>query len=315
MLAIGVDIGGTSIKVSAVNENGKVLNKFVIPVNKEESQDETIDNLIKEINSYIENNDFKGKISGIGLGIPGSVDTATGEVIYCSNLGWKYLPIVKKIKEGTNLEVKITNDANAAALAESKFGVGKIYKDIVMITIGTGIGGGIIIDNKLYEGFEGKGAELGHVTLIMDGLPCGCGRKGCFEKYASATALINQTKEAMEKNKDSLLNEVAKEEGKVNGKVAFIAAKKGDKVANQVIDQYVKYLSEGLLNICNVFRPQCIVLSGGIANQGEYLITKVIRYMESYNFGYPFSPKTSIKIAEVGYDSGIIGAASLFFQN
>ena len=214
-----------------------------------------------------------------------------------------------------NLPVKITNDANAAALGEKVFGAGKKYNNVVMITLGTGVGSGIIIDGKIYEGLNGKGAEIGHSCLIMDGIPCTCGRKGCLEMYASATALVRQTKEAMELNKDSLLWEESKKQGKVSGRTAFEAAKKGDKTANEVVDNYVKYLSEGLLNVCNIFRPDCIVLSGGIANQGDYLINKVKDYCKKFDYGYPNSPVTEIKVAEIGYDSGIIGAACLFLNH
>ena len=213
------------------------------------------------------------------------------------------------------MPVKITNDANAAALGEKVFGAGKKYQNVVMITLGTGVGSGIIIDGKIYEGLNGKGAEIGHSTLYVDGLPCTCGRNGCFEMYASASALIRQTKEAMEKDKKSLLWAEAKENnGKVSGRTAFYAAQKGDETANKVVDNYVKYLSEGLLNVCNIFRPECIVLSGGIANQGDYLLRKVKTYCEKYDYGYPNSPVTQIEIAEIGYNSGIIGAACLILN-
>ncbi len=182
-----------------------------------------------------------------------------------------------------------------------------------MITLGTGVGGGIVIDGKLYEGTDGKGAELGHTSLIYNGLPCSCGRKGCLEMYASATALIRQTKEAMKNDKNSLLWNEVKILDDVNGKTVFDAAKKGDKTSEAVIDQYVSYLGEGLLNMCNIFRPECIVLSGGIAKQGKLLTDKLTKYMEAQGYGYPYAPKTEIAIANLGYNSGIIGAASLLF--
>lgn len=314
MISIGIDIGGTSIKGAAVDSTGKIYETYCMPIVKGDSQDKIIEDLINATKEYISSHDLDGKINGIGIGIPGTIDSTNGIVTYSANLKWKELHVVEKFEKGINLPVRITNDANAAALGEAVFGAGKKYQNMVMITLGTGVGGGVVIDGKLFEGNLGKGAELGHTTLVYNGLPCGCGRRGCFEQYASATALIRITEEKMEQNKDSLMWEVKEKEGKVNGKVAFTAAKMGDKAANEVVDQYVEYLSEGLLNICNVFRPNCIVLSGGIANQREYLVDKVVKYCEKYEYGYPFAPKTEIKIAELGYESGIIGAACLMLN-
>ena len=315
MIAIGIDIGGTSIKYAAVDSTGKVFVKETQDFINGESQDVTINKLIDNIIDYIDKFNLNDKVVGIGLGIPGSIDSKAGVVTYSNNLHWQELHIVEMFNKKINLPVKITNDANAAALGEKVFGAGKKYNNVVMITLGTGVGSGIIIDGKIYEGLNGKGAEIGHSCLIMDGIPCTCGRKGCLEMYASATALVRQTKEAMELNKDSLLWEESKKQGKVSGRTAFEAAKKGDKTANEVVDNYVKYLSEGLLNVCNIFRPDCIVLSGGIANQGDYLINKVKDYCKKFDYGYPNSPVTEIKVAEIGYDSGIIGAACLFLNH
>ena len=315
MISIGIDIGGTSIKGAAVNNKGKVFDKFVLPIEELGNQDATIEALIHIVKDYLANNKFEEEIVGIGLGIPGSIDSKNGICSYSNNLKWENLHIVEKFNEQIDLPVKITNDANAAALGECFFGAGRTAKDMVMITLGTGVGSGIICNGQIYEGLNGKGAEIGHSSLIYDtGLLCTCGRRGCFEMYASATALIRQTKEAMELDKNSLLWKEAEKEGKVNGKVPFNAAKNGDATAIKVIDKYIEYLSEGLLNVCNIFRPEIIVLSGGIANQGDYLIDRVKAYCEKYDFGYPNSPRTEIKIAEIGYDSGIIGAASLFFK-
>lgn len=310
MINIGIDIGGTSIKGAAVDETGKIYDKFVLPIEKHDNQDDIMDKLVRMTKNYIKDNKFDN-IHGIGLGIPGSIDSVNGIVSYSNNLRWKELHVVERFKKDFNCPIRITNDANAAALGEAKFGAGKKYKDIVMITLGTGVGSGIIINGKIVEGLNGKGAELGHSLLVMDGLICTCGRRGCFEMYASATALIRQTTEAMALDPNSLMHDEAEKQGKINGLVPFNAAKKGDITATRVIEQYVKYLSEGLLNVCNIFRPECIVLSGGIANQGDYLIDKVVKYCESFDYGYPHSPKTEIKVAELGYESGIIGASCL----
>lgn len=314
MNILGIDIGGTSIKGAIVSDKGEIItDKFSLPIVKGEEQTITINKLVKLVEDFLAANKAI-KISGIGIGIPGSLDTEKGVVDYSNNLRWKNLKIVEIFKKTFDLPIKISNDANVATLGEAYFGAGKMYKNIVMITLGTGVGGGVVIDGKLFEGYLGKGTELGHTTLVYDGLPCSCGRKGCLETYASATALIRQTKEAMTKNKKSKLWDEVSSIDEVNGKTVFDAMRKGDKVAAQVVDQYISYLAEGLLNFCNIFRPECIVLSGGIAKEGDFLTDKLTKYMEAQNFGYPYAPKTEIKIANLGYNSGIIGAASLLMN-
>ena len=208
----------------------------------------------------------------------------------------------------------MANDANAAALGEATFGSAKNERNVVMITLGTGVGSGFLIDGKLYCGEHGHGAELGHHVIVVDGLECSCGRKGCYEMYASATALIRQAKEAIEKNPDSKLALYAKQGKEVDGKLIFETCKEGCTTAEAVINQYVKYLCEGLINICNIFRPTSIVLSGGIANQGSFLVDKVVAYMEKENYGYLPKTKVDIKVASLGYNSGIIGAACLLLK-
>ena len=182
-----------------------------------------------------------------------------------------------------------------------------------MITLGTGVGGGIVINKNLYNGYLGMGAELGHMVIEMDGKECGCGRKGCFEAYASATALIRETKLAMSLHPESLMHQVASELGLVDAREAFPAEARGDKYAKEVVNDYVKFLSEGLLNYCNILRPNIIVLSGGVANEGENLLGRVRNYMKSFSWGMKKMPEVQIEKASLGYDSGKIGAAALYF--
>ena len=310
MAILGIDIGGTSIKGGLVYRFGQVDKLFSLPIDKSLSQDEQIKALINIIKETYKDDDFEG----IGLGIPGAIDNTLGVVMYSNNLKWENLEIGKMLKRAfPGKKIAMTNDANAAALGEAKFGSAKNEQNVVMITLGTGVGGGIIINGKLYEGNHGRGAELGHQVVVLDGIPCTCGRKGCFEQYASATALINQAKAAIKENPECKLALSAKNGEEVNGKLIFETAKAGCTTAQKVVDNYVKYLSEGLINICNVFRPSSIVLSGGIANEGDYLINKVIAYMEKEHYGYLPEMKVNIKIASLGYNSGIIGAASLLY--
>ena len=248
------------------------------------------------------------------MGVPGLIDSTNGIVTFSGNLKWSNLPLKEMLEEGLGLPVKITNDANAAALAEAKFGSGYKYRSFIMLTLGTGIGSGIFVDGKLYEGNLGKGAEFGHSLLVMDGRLCSCGRRGCLEAYASATALVKDTKEMMEKHKDSLLWKVSEKYEGVNAKVPFEAAKMGDIYAQELVDNYVKYLSEGLLNYFNTFRPEAVILSGGIAEEGKYLIKKIQKYCQEHDYGIKLCPPVDIIKSSVGYDSGKIGAAALFMN-
>ena len=310
MAILGIDIGGTSIKGGLVYRYGQVDKLFSLPIDKSLSQEEQINALINKIKETYHDNEFEG----IGLGIPGAIDNTLGVVMYSNNLKWENLEIGKMFRHNfPGKKIAMTNDANAAALGEAKFGSAKNEQNVVMITLGTGVGGGIIINGKLYEGNHGRGAELGHQVIVLDGIPCSCGRKGCFEQYASATALIRQAEEAIKENPGCKLALKAKNGEELNGKAVFDAEREGCTTAKKVIENYVKYLSEGLINICNVFRPSSIVLSGGIANEGDYLINKVVAYMEKEHYGYLPEMKVNIKIASLGYNSGIIGAASLLY--
>ena len=314
MIAIGIDIGGTSIKGAAVDSNGRVYETFSMPFIKGEVGEVTIRKLAEIVKEYISAHKLENKIAGIGIGSPGTLDVKNGVVNYANNLGWNDLHVADIMHEILPYPVRLTNDANAASLGEAKYGAGKAYETIIMLTLGTGVGGGIIINGKLFEGNEGKGGELGHEVIVVDGEPCTCGRRGCLETYASATALIRETKKAMYANKRSLLWEICPEIELVSGKTPFEAAKQGDIVANKVLDNYVKYLGEGILNFCNTFRPNVIVLSGGVANAGKFLFDKLNKYVEDRYYGYKSTPAVKIVPAELGYDSGKIGAAALFFK-
>ena len=313
MIAVGIDVGGTSIKGATINNKGEVLDRFSLPTDKAAKPEEIIGKLCDLVNETLQNHHYEDKIAGIGIGIPGSFNKETGVIVNCPNLPtWKDFNLKKFMEERTKLYVKLVNDADAAALAEAKFGVGKQYNYLLMITLGTGVGGGIVINKELYNGYLGLGGELGHMVIELDGKLCGCGRHGCFESYASATALINQTREAMEQHPESLLHKVVEELGILDARAAFLAEKQGDKVAAEVVRNYVKYLSEGLLNYCNILRPQIIVLSGGVANEGENLLGRVREYMKLHNYGMPKMPEVEIRQASLGYDAGKIGAAALY---
>ena len=310
--SVGIDIGGMSIKGGIVNENGKIiaLDRVITARNAEKD----IENIARLVNGLLEKQNISvSDIKGVGIGCPGAINSKSGVVEVLPNLNWYNVEIVNILKKKLNADVKITNDANAAALAEYKFGAAKNYDSCVMFTLGTGVGGAYIENGKILEGNLGKGAELGHATLVLDGIPCTCGRNGCIERYVSATALIGQTKAAMLKDKRSLLWEiVGGDVEKVEGKTAFTAAAAGDKCAKSVVDTYIKYLSESMMTMINIFRPQAFILGGGVSGAGKVLIDGTNKYCEKFYYGYKGAPVPEILIATLGNDAGIIGAASLF---
>ena len=316
MTVIGIDVGGTTIKGAAVTSEGKMYKTFTVPVSKYEKGVEVMERLAQAVNDYIaENKDEIGTVEGIGMGIPGVIDSKKGIVCASANLPlWTDLNVKEIIEKLTGLPVRVSNDANAAALGEVRFGAGDNCETAIMLTLGTGVGCGVVLNGQLFEGNEGKGAELGHSTLILGGRKCGCGRKGCFEAYASASGLIYDTEQMIEKHPESKMKKIAIQFGKVNGRVAFKAAREyEDPWAIKVVDQYISYLGEGLLNICNIFRPNLIILSGGVANEGDYLIERVQEYIKERDYGYKNSPEVKVVQGKLGYDSGKIGAAALFF--
>ncbi len=309
LYSIGVDIGGMNIKVGIVNVDGVILQQCRKPTDK--TPNECINNIIQQINYLLQNNNLTTKdIRGIGIGCPGAVSSDKGLVDFLPNLGWYNVPLVKILSEAFSVPVAIANDASVAVLAEATFGVAKNYNNCLMLTLGTGVGGGIVIGKKLYDGGFGRGGELGHITLDLNGEPCSCGRRGCVETFVSATALIKQTKKAMNDNNNSVMwQDCEGDIDNVSGKTAFECAKKGDKSAQKVVDNYVKYLSESMMSLLNVFRPEVFILGGGISLQGEYLTDKITEYCEKFNYGYKSAPKTRILCASLGNDAGIIGAS------
>lgn len=311
MYSIGIDIGGMSIKIGLVDDNGNILKKSVIKTTG--SVDDIVYNIAEQINEILASCNIEEKdLLGIGVGCPGAVSSKEGVIDYMPNLSWSNVPLVDLLKKFFNTKIVISNDANVAALAEAKYGVSKDVDNSIMFTLGTGVGGGIIIDRKLYEGLGSKGAELGHVTLFLGGKPCSCGRNGCVECYVSATALIGQTKEAMIDDPNSLMwGLVDNNIENVNGETAFKGEKLGDLTAKKVVDNYIMYLSESMMNMFNVFRPDMFVIGGGISNQGESLIEKIRDYCEKFDYGYKKAPRPLIKIAKFKNDAGIIGASAL----
>ena len=278
MYYIGIDLGGTNAAAGVVDKDGKILAKASTPTNAKQGTDAIIKAIVTAANEALAKSGLTlDKIEGIGIGTPGTLDVEKGIVEYAANLGFENTPLAKLVGEHfPGKPVYIENDANVAGLAEAVAGAAKGTTDSVIITLGTGVGGGIIIGGKIYSGFNGRGGEIGHIVIMMDGWPCSCGRRGCWEAYASVTGLIKLTKQEMEKDKDSIMWELAKE--KVSGRTAFDAMRRGDKTAKYVVDTYLKYVATGIVDVINMLQPEVLSIGGGISKEGDTLLLPIIDY-------------------------------------
>ncbi len=312
---IGIDVGGMSIKCALLDEYGKISARKTIVTDTNKDGLQIIDDIAKMVNSIIEETSLKVEdISGVGLGFPGSVYDEKGEVRYCCNINMIRTPVVKVLKEKTRIKnIKISNDANCAVLGETYFGAAKGAKDVLLVTVGTGIGTGIIVDGRLLRGNRSAGAEGGHITINIGGVECGCGKKGHFEAYASTTALIEQTQKTAQKHPESILNEIIKKDG-LDGKTLFKAMECDDKAAISTFKRYIKYLGTGLVNLANIFYPEIIIIGGGISKEGDKLILPLQRYVSKNVYGAKFNPKIKVVAAELKNDAGIVGAAALTME-
>lgn len=312
MYYIGIDLGGTNIAAGIVDEKGTVIRKDSIPTFREREYPEILKDMAMLALKLIDDEGLNLEdIKSIGIGSPGIADNKNGILIYANNLKFRNVPMREEIQKYIDLPVYIENDANCAALAESVAGAAKDAEHSITITLGTGVGSGVIINKRLYSGFNGAGAEIGHMTIIVDGKQCTCGRRGCWEVYASATALIEQAKEAAKSNPDSMINKLVEGDlSRLNAKIPFDAARQGDKTAETVVKRYIKYIGEGITNVINIFYPQVIVIGGGISKEGEYLLKPLRQYVYDNVYAKDVQ-QTDIRIAEMGNDAGIVGAAML----
>lgn len=309
---IGIDIGGSYIKSGIVGYDGEVVVKAKTPTPIDMGVGAVIDTIKKlSVKLMSEAGLTAEKIIGMGIGSAGAVDKQRGEVCFAANLVMERVPLASLVEEQVGLPVKIANDANCACIGEWKFGNGVGLSDMILVTLGTGVGGGIIVDNKLMEGNCGAGGEIGHMLLYKGGRRCSCGRQGCFEAYASGTALVQQTIEAMQKDRKTKLWKVLDESKMITPKIIFEMSQK-DKLAKKIVDDYIVNVSEGLVDLCNIFRPQAIIIGGGLSAQGDNLIKPVGEYVNANIFAKDSTPRVEILQAKLGSDAGVIGAASLF---
>ena len=306
---IGIDIGGMSIKGIIIDSEGEVYCQGNIVTGWQNGGGAMCRNIKELTEDMLERGKIDRKeIVGVGVGCPGMIDSKNGVVIFAGNLNLRNYPLADMLHTILGFPIKVTNDANAAALGEATFGAGKNYSDSILITLGTGVGGGIIINGELFEGFNSAGAELGHMVIEANGNRCTCGRRGCFEAYSSASALIKKTREVMEDNPDSEMWRSYNLDT-VNGKTAFEYPE--DHAAKGVIDWYLKYLACGITNLANIFRPQVIMLGGGVSEEGERLTKPLQQRGGAQIFGgAEFSPVQIVK-ATLGSRAGAFGAATL----
>ncbi len=319
MYYIGIDLGGTNIAAGVVDENHRIIKKASVPTGATRPADEiTADIAALCRRVATEAGITIGDVEYIGIATPGSAKCDTGEILYANNLPFSNYNMSEKLSSmlGEEKRVYIENDANAAAKAESVAGAAKGTDYSVMITLGTGVGGGIIINGQVYTGFNYAGAELGHIVIKKGGRPCSCGRRGCWETYSSATGLVKTTREKIEEcrrtGRKTVMEEmIGGDLSRVSGRTAFAAKRRGDEAASEVVEEYINDLVCGLVNIINIFQPNVLSIGGGISGEGDYLLDMLPEKVFAETYSRGDTPQCKLKIAELGNDAGIIGAAAL----
>ena len=313
MYRIGVDLGGTNISVGVVDEDFNIIGRGKTKTNSPRPAEEIFEDIAKCISMAADDAGISlDDVNVIGVGTPGSVNDETGYIDYSNNLRFDKVPAKQMLEELTGKPCFFANDASCAALGELYAGAGKGCKNLIAITLGTGVGSGIVIDGKVFRGANSAGGEIGHTVINVNGAECTCGRKGCWESYASATALIAQTKHAMKENPESKMwNCAGNDIESVNGRTAFDAMRMGDEAAKAVVDKYIYYVAVGIINVINVFQPDVLCVGGGICNEGETLLAPIRKYVVEERYSKYAQKQTEICKAQLGNDAGIIGAAML----
>lgn len=313
MYRAGIDLGGTNIKAGIVDETQKIIIEASVPTRTERPYREVAADMAQLVKDLAEKAKIpEEELSGVGIGSPGTIDAGEGVVVYSNNFGWVNVPLATELKRYFTCPIKISNDANCAALGEVKAGAAREIKNAVLLTLGTGVGGGVILDGKVFEGAHAGGTELGHTSLVLGGELCTCGRRGCVEAYVSATALIRDARRAAALNPASALNRLCGNDlNNMDGKTPFDAAEAGDAAAEKVVGDYLFYLGETITDFVNIFRPDVVLLSGGVCNQGERLTEPLNRYIRGKCFGGERAFVPPVRCAVLGNCAGIIGAANL----
>lgn len=313
--SLGIDIGGTNIAAGVVDENYNIICQSKVKTCSDREYTAVLEDIVSAGKIAVENAGMTMKdMQWVGLGCPGTCNLDTGYVEYANNLHWTNVPLRAYVEQALGIPAYIENDANAAALGEFFAGAAKGSQNAIIITIGTGLGAGIIIDGKLFSGSNYAGAEIGHTVIYVDGEQCTCGRKGCFEAYSSVTALVKFTKRYMEQYPDSLMKGIAEKEGKVSGRTAFVAAKQGDQAGIKVVELFIKNLACGIINTINVFQPDILCIGGGVSNEGDNLLIPLKKYVSNEIYSKNSRKNTEIVACKLGNSAGLIGAALLGYQ-
>ncbi len=314
MFYVGIDLGGTNIAGGVLDENLKIIKKGSVPTGGSRHYSAIVKDmamLIKKL--LVQAGVSDSEVDSIGIGSPGTCDREKGVLLYTNNINFNDVPLRAEMQKYIQLPVYIENDANCAALGESMAGAARGVPDSITVTLGTGVGGGIILDEKVYTGFNGMAGEIGHIVIKHKGELCTCGRKGCWEAYASATALIRQTINAAKEHPESIINRLVDGDlSRVDAKTAFDAMRQDDAVGKRIVNEYISYVGEGIVDLINIFQPSRLVLGGGISKEGETILVPLreIARKDSY-FGEGDIAHTEIVAAELGNDAGIVGAAML----
>lgn len=308
---IGIDFGGTAIKAGVVDADYQIIAKGSIATRADHDFMKTVAEIAKlsgdvAAQAGLSMDDF----SSVGIGCPSFIHPDTGRLVFVNNTNWVNVPLREELQKQLNKDVFVENDANCAVIGEALAGAAKGQKNVLLITLGTGVGSGLIINGKLFPGCDNMGAELGHTPFIAHGELCTCGIRGCFEAYASVTALIRQTLAAMDSDPSSMMHQYANAHGnRVTGRTAFDCARLGDASAKKVVDTYMDYIANGIGGFINIFRPDVVLIGGGISNEGDYLMDPINERLGQYVLAYDMIGAPKITAATLGNDAGIIGAA------
>ncbi len=310
---LGIDLGGTNIVAGVVDERYQIVQKSQRPTHLKRTFEEIVaDMAAAALDALSSAGLTKEDVSYVGIGVPSSVNPKTHRVVFANNLGWKNADVIGEFQKSWNLPVYMANDADCAALGECFAGAGKEYDSLLMITRGTGVGGGVVLNNKLFLGGDGVGLEPGHTVLVHDGFLCTCGQRGCLEAYASVTALIRQSVDMMMVYPHSLMwEECGHDLNRVEGRTAFAAARRGDLAGQTVVDQYIRYLSSGLASMVTLLRPRAVIVGGGVSNAGDDLMAPLKKQVYEKIYAGDILPPPEVLPAKLGNDAGIIGAALL----
>lgn len=308
---LGIDLGGTNIALGILDENYNLIHKMSLSTKSERNFSEIVMDISLSAKNFAKDHEIY-ELEFVGVGVPGTIEPKTGTIIFANNLSWKNVDFISEFQKHWDIPVFISNDANCAGLAEAKIGAGISHSNFLMLTLGTGVGGAVYIDDEIYLGANGLGLELGHSVFSYNGILCNCGRRGCLEMYISVTALKEQTREAIKENPTSLMNDLVNSDlAKVSGKTAFKAMRQGDKTATDLVNKYIDYIATAISSLFSIYRSPLIIIGGGISNEGEYLLAPIRKKVKDIISRTDFMEAPEIVKAKLANDAGIIGAALL----